>query len=165
MSEDNDSPSRQEESELEREIRAGRKFTLAEAIGRLGADLMKGASPVTRKRQAELLIEEYLSTHLRDNDGALIVVVLRFARQSDLPSETLEYPLEGLARLVENLLESDRRLRALVRAVDAEWGRMYLERPFFEIEGREPHPKDPYTVAGVRAALSDLLARLNGTAE
>ena len=53
------------DAELQREIRAEREFTLAEAIGRLaGPGSMKGASPVSGKEQAVAEIQEYLNIHL-----------------------------------------------------------------------------------------------------
>ena len=47
MSDNQDTQRSEADAELEREIRKGRKFTLAEAIGRLaGPGAMKGESPV-----------------------------------------------------------------------------------------------------------------------
>ena len=64
--------------EIGREIRLHRKFSLADAIGQAsGGDFMKGGSPVTRKRQAELEVEEYLRRHLVDPGGVLRIVMLR----------------------------------------------------------------------------------------
>ena len=58
-----------------RQIRADRKFTLEEAIGRLaGPGAMKGASPISRMQQAEAEIGEYLNGHLVDCAGALSTV-------------------------------------------------------------------------------------------
>ena len=71
MGDDHPKPSAEADAELEREIRAERKFTLAEAIGRLaGPGMMKGVSPVTRKQQAIAAIQEYLNRHLADADPA-----------------------------------------------------------------------------------------------
>lgn len=65
MSEKSDPNSVESNQEIEREIRANRRFSLTEAIGRLaGGGFMKGASPVSRKRQAELDIDEYLRRQL-----------------------------------------------------------------------------------------------------
>jgi hypothetical protein len=47
MSKDKKERPGSEDAEIEREIRLGRKFSLAEAIGRMGGGLLKGASPVT----------------------------------------------------------------------------------------------------------------------
>ena len=57
MSDREDKPRSEADAELEREIRKGRKFTIAEAIGRLaGPGAMKGESPVARMQQAEIEI-------------------------------------------------------------------------------------------------------------
>jgi hypothetical protein len=51
MGTDEESNRAEPDVELEREIRKGRKFTLAEAIGRLaGAGALKGESPVACNR-------------------------------------------------------------------------------------------------------------------
>src|SRR6476469_612637 len=51
MSNETPKPLSEADAELEREIRAERKFTLAEAIGRMaGPGAMKGVSPVSNKR-------------------------------------------------------------------------------------------------------------------
>lgn len=150
-----------EDAELEREIRSQREFSIAEAIGRQGADLMKGASPVTRKRQAEFKIEHYLERNLDDPEGALQMVLLRRTRESEtLLAPGYEDPLAALVKVTRRILESEARLRRFVKAVDAEWGRIYSVRPYFERDGRPPHPKDPYTKTSVRDALARLLDSL-----
>ncbi|MAT69735.1 MAG: hypothetical protein CMJ58_09445 [Planctomycetaceae bacterium] len=155
-----------DEHELEVKIREHRKFSLAEAIGRLGGgDLMKGASPVTAKRQAELIIEDYLERHLRDAEGALEVVLLRRVAASQVLLETgFDEPLVALGRYCRQLLEGPTRLSEFVRLVDTQWGRMYLERPRFEVPDRPAADDDPYTRESVRAQLEDLLATLTGDA-
>jgi len=150
-----------EDAELEREVLSRRKFSLTEAIGRAAGDLMKGASPVTRKRQAELVIEQYLEGRLSDAAGALRVVLQRRAGESeDLLAEGYEAPLAALGRFTEALLAAEGRLRRFVGEVDAEWGRIHAERPYFEVEGTPPRAGDPYTVESVRAVLASLLDRL-----
>ena len=87
----NDQPERLPESDadLEREIRAERKFSLAEAIGRMaGPGMMTGLSPVSRKQQAEAAIQEYLGHHLPDTAGVLPGVLLLLVGQGDLCSST-----------------------------------------------------------------------------
>ena len=153
-----------EDDELEREIRAQRKFSLAEAIGRMGGDLLKGASPVTGKRQAELVLERYLRKNLSDAEGALQVALQRRLKESEVLLKGYDQPFDVLSRLLESLLDSEERLRRFVGQVDAEWGRLYSERPYFEIEGRSPHPQDPYTFDSVRDQLARLLADLDGDA-
>jgi hypothetical protein len=153
------------EAELQREIRRGRKFTLAEAIGRLaGPGAMKGASPIARLQQAEVEIEYWLKRHLRDAEGALHTVLLRAVKESDLLLNNHEQPLIVLAACCQRVLDSEYRLRELVRSADAEWGRVYRERPYFDTEGAAPHPSDPYTVDSVRRDLDGLLEQLAAAA-
>ncbi len=159
-----DSPKRPSEADadLVREVHAQRKFSLSGAIGRLaGPGIMKGASPVTRKRQAETQIEEYLDRHLPDTAGALPGVLLRQVGQSELMLNNLDRPLVVLADHVRSVLGSEYLLTELVREADVEWGRVFGERPYFEQEGRPPHAEDPYTAESVRIALSQLVEKLN----
>jgi len=150
-----------EKDGLEQEILAHRKFSLAEAVGRMGGDLLKGASPITGKRQAELAIEHYLRKHLADAEGALLRVLQRRVRESEILLKGYEQPYEALTQVIESLLDSEQRLRSFVGRIDTEWGRLYSERPYFEVEGRPAHPQDPYTLASVRDQLTKLLAELN----
>jgi len=163
MGEKGEQLSDQELADLEREIRAERKFSLAGAIGRLGGGrLMKGASPVTRMRQAELEIKLFLEEHLADAEGALSVVLKRQVRDSDiLLAAGYEQPLGALVQVAERILSSEERLQSFVHEVDAEWGRMYLERPHFEEPGQPPDRTDPYTFTSVRVQLSLLLDKLS----
>jgi hypothetical protein len=158
---DKQKPRRAEDEGLEREILSHRKFSLAEAIGRMGSGLLKGVSPVTHKRQAELKIERYLEQNLIDSEGALEVVLLRRVRESELSLKMgYDQPLAALAALIEQILSSESLLRGFVNAVDAQWGRMNFERPHIQKEGQPPDPEDPYTFSSVRAKLEQLEKKL-----
>ena len=149
------------ESELEREIRAGREFTLAEAIGRMaGPGIMKGVSPISRQEQAAAEIQEYLNQHLTDYGGSLQGILLRRLTATDVLLKDFDHPLAGLASYVQKLLASEYGLQELVREADVEWGRVLGERPCFEQEGCTPDPDDPYTLESVRAALTQLVGGL-----
>lgn len=163
MSDDDDAREQQAKTnaEIEREIRAERKFSLADAIGRMaGPGAMKGISPVTRKRQAEAELQAYLNRHVTDSGGVLTALLLRYVTQGDLLLEHLDQPLVALASQIERALASDYRMQELVRTADAEWGRTVGERPYFDREGQPPHPDDPYTAESVRAVLTQLLESL-----
>lgn len=149
-------------AELEREILQERKFSIEEAIARrAGKNLMKGASPVTRQRQAALAIENFLDRQLIDAEGALGEVLLRQARESEvLYKASYKKPLEALSKYVEQILSSESRLQSFVTEVDAYWGRMYYERPHFQKPGAEADADDPYTHESVRSQLSRLLEQL-----
>jgi hypothetical protein len=161
MSDDHPKHRTEADAELERAIRAERKFTLSEAIGRLaGPGMMKGVSPVTRQQQAIAEIQEYLSQHLADAAGVLSGVVLRQVKESELLLNGLDRPLVVLAGYVRQVLDSGYDLRELVREVDADWGRVFGERPRFERDGCPPAPDDPYTLESVRVALTQLAGGL-----
>src|SRR5262245_30325035 len=135
-----------EHEDLEREIRAGRTFSLSEAIGRMaGGGVMKGASPITRERQAELAIEDYLRRQLMDSGGVLGVVLLRHVRGCRQFHDDYDRPLVALAVYTQQVLASDALLLDIVRDADVEWGRALGERPYFQRAGSPSHPDDPYT--------------------
>ncbi len=160
MSDDQKRPRSAADAELEREILRERKFTLAEAIGRLaGPGAMKGASPIPRMQQAEIEIESWLRSHLTDAGGTLQGVLNRHVTQSELLLNNFDQPLIVLAGYCQRVLDSNYLLEELVREADVEWGRVMGERPHFESEG-SPHPDDPYTVESVRRALTGLLKQL-----
>jgi hypothetical protein len=120
---------------------------------------MKGGTPVTRKRQAELEIEEYLRRHLVDPGGVLRSVLLRHLGES-LLNRDYDQPLATLAEYTRRILTSEPLLEEFVREADAEWGRVHDERPYFQQPSRPPHRDDPYTVDSVRLALFHLGERL-----
>jgi hypothetical protein len=162
MNNNKDRQRSEEDADLEREIRKERKFTLAEAIGRLaGPGAMKGASPVPRMQQAEVEIESWLRSHLADSGGALQVVLHRQVKESELLLNNFDRPLAALAGYCQRVLDSDCLLEELVRDADVEWGSVMGERPYFEKAGTPPHPDDPYTVKSVRNALTGLLEQLS----
>lgn len=149
------------DTELEREIQKGRKFSLEEAIARLaGPGAMKGESPVARLRQAEIEIGSWLRDHVADAGGALETVLHRQIKGSELLLNNFDQPLVVLASFCQRLLNSDSLLKEFVRQADVEWGRVMGERPYFEKEGSPTHPEDPYTVESVRHALSTLVEQL-----
>ena len=160
MGEKPDTNSADRNEEIERETRTNRKYSLNEAIGRLaGGDFMKGGSPVSRKRQAELEIDEYLRRQLMDPGGVLRSVLIRRLGESLLEGDYAR-PLAALSDHIRKILTSEPLLGEFVREADAEWGRVHDERPHFQIPGRPPHPDDPYTIDSVRLALVQLREKL-----
>jgi hypothetical protein len=165
MSDNQDAKRSEADAELEREIRKERKFTLAEAIGRLaGPGAMKGESPITRLQQAEIEIASWLRIHLADTGGALQIVLHRQVKGSELLLANFDQPLVVLAGYCQRVLDSDYLLKELVRDADVEWGRAMGERPYLDKEGSPSDPDDPYTVASVRKALSGVIEQLAAVA-
>jgi hypothetical protein len=152
------------DAELEREIRAGRKFSVAEAIGRLaGPGMMKGVSPVAPQQQGAAWIQDFLDRNLVDSGGVLKGVLLRQVTESELFLKGFDQPPVALAGCLQRLLHYEHALKELVRESDVEWGRVFGVRPYFEKPGQPPDPDDPYTLESVRALLTALLAKLNAT--
>ena len=150
-----------EESEIEREIRKARKFNPQEALAKMaGPGAMKGASPVSPVRQAEVEIGAWLKGHVADTHGALQLLLHRNVKGSPLLLENVEQPLIALRTLCQAILDSDYRLAELVREADVEWGRAVDERPHFDRKGAPPHPDDPYTIEGVRQDLIEIVRQL-----
>jgi hypothetical protein len=145
----------------EEEIRRGRKFSLAEAVGREAAGALKGASPVAATRQLLLEIDHLLQTHLPDSEGSLRRTIM--ARLEDNPpllGRHLQAPAAALNEFVADILDTPTALDQLVRQADARWGRDFDEKPLFDRPGQAEHPDDPYTRTSVQAALQALARAL-----
>ncbi len=162
MSDEPAQPKSEADANLEREVRKDRKFSLAEAIGRLaGPGAMKGASPIPRKQQVEIEIDEFLRRELADDTGALRTVIYRGVKESEQLINNYDRPQAVLAAFLRSVLDSEHRLKDLVREADVEWGRILDERPHFEQDGSPPHPDDPYTLRSVRQTISQLIEKLS----
>ena len=165
MSDDKNKQPSEADEQLQREIRKGRKFTVAEAIGRMaGPGAMKGISPVTLQQQAAVEIENWLRQHMPAGNGELEVVLLRHIKASELLLRHFEKPLFVLSAYCQMILDSDYRLQELVRETDVEWGRVQCEKPHFEQEGLPPHPDDPCTFESTRKTLAGIIERLGAVA-
>lgn len=152
----------QAEAEVEREIRKERKFSLAEAIGRMaGPGAMKGASPITRLQQAGVEIENWMRHHMAADGEELQTVLLRRVKESEVLLANFERPLSALAAFCQRVLGSEYQLMELVRETDVEWGRVLGEKPYFESAGAPPQPDDPYTLASVRKTLASIIEKLS----
>ncbi|MEL4894030.1 hypothetical protein [Crocosphaera sp. Alani8] len=146
---------------IQREILAGRKFSLAEAIGREGGDFLKGESPVPKLVQATTEINIFIATNLQDSSGALQAVLQTWISTDEATvSNNLENPLQALKQMLNKFLNNPELLYELVRQVDFQWGKMYDERPYFQSPGQPPHPNDEYTHESVAEKLKTLLTKL-----
>lgn len=156
MHDDNKHDPPGDQGSVEDEIRRGRPFDLAEAVGRAGAGALKGASPVAPARQALMEIRARLEAGLADTEGSLTRTILaRLEADTPLLARHLDRPAAALAEFLDRVLGTPGELATLVRDADARWGRDYAERPHFE-SGGAADPDDPYTEAGVRVLLTEL---------
>ena len=145
----------------EEEIKRGRKFSLADALGSEAAGALKGASPVAPMTQTLLEIENILETRLYDPEGSLqSTIMARLEHDQPLIARNFGNPAAALKEFLAPTLKSKSALASLVRDADARWGRDYGERPHFNSPDQPAHADDPYTPESVEAILQELLDTL-----
>lgn len=143
---------------MQREIRQGRKFSLADAIGQEAGDFLRGESPVPKLIQVKNELQGFVRSHLSDASGALQATLLDLIQTDDVVcSRHFDAPLRALVDMLQPLLDREACLREFVWRVDMRWGQMYGERPHFERPGQPPHPDDEYTIESVRSQLQDFM--------
>lgn len=142
---------------IQREILSGRKFSLAEAIGREGGSFLKGDSPVPKQLQAIAQINSFIKKNLPDPSGALVFVLSTWVKTDLRVAENLDSPLIALQEILCSLIDNQNLLYEFVRQVDFKWGQLYDERPYFQKPGQAAHPNDEYTHDSVRLQLIELL--------
>lgn len=139
---------------VEREARMGRTFSVADAVGREGGGFFRGASPVPRLQQVQAELSRFVSDYIRDASGALRAVLIRHVTTHDtIVAKHFDDPLAALEAILDGFLDNDARYYEFVREVDAEWGRLMLERPYFQEPGEPADDDDEYTHDSVRAEL------------
>ncbi len=149
------------DADLQQDIRRGRPFSLADAIGQEAGGFMKGESPVPKLVQVRGEVDQILKANLDDLEGALQQVLGRWLEDDPMRlSRYLDNPVGAIKDLLETILASPETLYELVHQTDVQWGRIYDERPHFQKPGQAPHPDDEYTHESVRAALEACLQRL-----
>lgn len=142
---------------IQRDILSGRKFSLAEAIGREGGSFLKGESPVPRLAQAIAKLQMFVKQNLSDSSGALQAVLYVAIETDSRVSQSLDSPLVALDKILSSLLENENLFYEFVNRVDRKWGQIYGERPYFQQPGQPPHPEDEYSHESVRSQLVEFL--------
>ncbi len=155
-----DKDDRDRDLAIQREILSGRKFSLAEAIGREGGSFLKGESPIPKLAQAIAELQMFINQNLSDSSGALQAVLYSWVKTDTRVSQHLNSPLIALDEILSTLIDNQNLLYELVRQVDHKWGQLYDERPYFQEPGQAPHPQDEYTHESVRIQLVGLLERV-----
>lgn len=147
----------QENQEIQQYIRAGRKFSLAELIGREGGDFLKGDSPVPKLIQTQTAINTFIAKYLQDANGALQAVLQRWVKaEQAIVSQNMESPLVALQQIILKIINNTELYYELVRQVDCQWGQISGDRPHFQQPGQPPHPDDEYTHESVKKQLLKL---------
>jgi hypothetical protein len=154
-------PEKSDDRELEKDILAGRTFTLADLIAQEGGDFLKGESPVPKLLQVKTELKLWIKQNVSDPMGALKVTLQDLVEENELQiAQHINFPWLALIELLETLINNPKLFYEFVKRVDIKWGKMYGERPHFQAPGQEPHPDDEYTHESVRQKLADLLELL-----
>jgi hypothetical protein len=149
---------KQEDLQLQKDILQGRKFSLAELIGREGGGFLKGESPVPKINQLKGEINLFISNNLHDLSGALQAVLHNWVNADDQRISSYQNePLTALILIIQEIIDNENLFYEFVRQVDLKWGEMNGERPYFQLPGQPAHAEDEYSHESVRKKLLDLL--------
>jgi hypothetical protein len=139
-----------EKKRIEREIRASRRADLASALaGRDGGGHLAGASPTPVLKRALLEIDQWLRA----------AILARLEAAPDRLEGGLGRPQTTVTAWLDGILDNPGAIADLVLDADRRWGARTGERPHFEQPNRPASSDDPYTIAGVTAALQALRRR------
>ncbi len=151
--------------EIEREIRAGRKFSLAEAIGREGGGFMKGESAIPRPLRAANEIKQFITTFSPDPAGVLASELTLWATSDAGVSRQLDTPLVALAQIVDSLLAEPTVFYEFARRVAIAQSKLTGDRPYFQQLDQPAHPDADYTHHNIRQYLLDISNYLRDSLE
>jgi hypothetical protein len=119
---------------LQREIRAQRKFSLAEAIGREGGNFMRGESTIPRPLRATAAINQFIVAHLNDPAGALSSTLQAWAKEDIRVARQLDRPLVALTQIIEGILANSITLGEFARQVAIAHSQLTGDRAIFAQE-------------------------------
>lgn len=142
--------------QVQKEIRAGRKFSIAEAIGREGSSFMKGESAIPRPLRAANEIKQFITAHSRGSAGVLADELYLWTTADIRVSRQLDTPLVALAQVVESLLNEPTIFYEFARQVAIAEARLTGDRPYFQQPNQSPHPEATYTHDSIRQYLESI---------
>lgn len=135
--------------ELQTEIRAERKFSLAEAIGRESGSFMKGESAIPRPVRAANEIKQFIANHSSEPSGVLATELANWCIADIRLSRQLETPLTALSQVIESLLNESTSFYEFYRQVAIAQSKMTGERPYFQQPDQPPHPRAEHTHSSI----------------
>ncbi len=147
-------------NDLQREIRAERKFSLAEAIGREGGSFMKGESAIPRPLRATNAIKQFITTHSDDPTGALATELYVWSIADIRVSRQLDTPLGALFEIVESLLSESTTFYEFARRIAIAQAKLTGDRPHFQKPNQLPLPEAEHTHDSIKQYLLDIAKQL-----
>lgn len=164
--ETNQSPDSQPDSQLldaesiEAEIRATRKFSLADAIGKEGGSFLRSGSTIPRPLQAANVITHFIQTHTTEPTGAFSTTLQAWSCQDIRLSQQLDNPLNALASIIESLLGEPTSFYEFARQIAIAQSQLTGDRPYFQRPNQPPHPDADYTHDAIQSELRHLQQQL-----
>lgn len=151
-------------SNLQREIRSGRKFSLSEAIGREGGSFLKGSqAAVPRPLRSLAVIHQWIDQHVNDPNGALPNCLKQWVKDDVRLGQYLDAPLLALRIIVSDMLIKPEILYEFSRQVAIEWGHINGERPYFQKPDTAAHPNTVYSHQYVHDLLVECISQFPST--
>ncbi|MEM6450262.1 MAG: hypothetical protein AAF703_08115 [Cyanobacteria bacterium P01_D01_bin.105] len=147
-------------ADIEADIRATRKFSLADAIGKEGGGFLRSGSTIPRPLQATNVIDHFIQTHTREPTSALATTLQQWSHHDIRLSQRLDAPLSALAALVDALLTEPTTFYEFARQIAIAHGQLTGERPHFQQPNHPPHPDADYTHDSIRTELTHLQCQL-----
>ncbi|MEM9088501.1 MAG: hypothetical protein AAGC93_07125 [Cyanobacteria bacterium P01_F01_bin.53] len=154
----------QQAAQLQKEIRDGRKFTLAEAIGREGGSFMKGESAIPRPLRAKNTINQFITEHLTNPSSALSTTLQTWTNNDIRIMSQLDTPLVALSQILESTLTEPTAFCEFARQVAIAQSQLTGDRPYFQTLNGKAHPEADYTHESIQGELSQLLKTLEDDA-
>ena len=145
--------------EIQTEIRQGRKFSVAEAIGREGGSFLRSSEAIPRPLRAIAQLNQFLDRHLHDSEGALKPTLQRWLQGDERFSQNLDLPLLVMSEVLVELAQPPV-LYEFARQVNVHWGQIYGDRPYFQLPGQPAHSEAAYSHESIQAALNQVQAQL-----
>ncbi len=150
-----------DEEFIQRDILSGRKFSIAEAIGREGGSFIKGHNPIPQLDQSISFLTVFIEKNIIDSSRVLMTVLQTNVKNDRIKiAESIENPLKYLYNLIKSYVDNPHQIYELTREVDFKWGQINDENPYFQKPGETPHPNDEYSHEIVREKISDLLLKI-----
>ena len=152
-----------ESSQLEqitREIQQGRKFSLAEAIGRETSHFLRDQSAIPRPLRAKAKVDQFISTQLNEPTGPIATTLRNWTSTDIRLSSQLDTPLIALAQITDSILSEPTTFCEFSRQVAIAQAKLTGDRPYFQTYGKAPHPNADYPHSIIKHELSELLHQL-----
>ena len=139
-----------------------RTFSLAAALGDQAKGIIKGASAVPLVLQLNAQIKQFIRAKIFQSQAPIIhVLEQKITSNGPLVLTHKDLPLKALEIIISKIINNNNSLFEFVRQVDQIYGKMYQERPHFQMPGQSPHKDDEYTHESVKKVLANLLLAIN----